>query len=547
MKAGSTPPVEPPFAPVGSPRAKSYTWPPSTSAPQPAPPGQGLERLVANDKGLRFVLTLTVISYNGKPSPAPMSANFDEFGGTIGRADNNLMVLPDQERTVSRIHAQIVFRNGRFALVDRGSNPILVNGRALGNGREVAVSTGTELRIGGYVLKVQEGAASETAVGRAKSRDPFVDLFGPAKAAANGRAADDAMDPLQAFRAAAAAATPDPDSTQITTGRTGPRPAPPLPSGWDLGSAETTQRRPTPLETTQGGRSTVPAELQTGHPARAAAAANQSAAPAESAAAPAPVVPKDAVLSWVAPDATRHTVIHVGQRRAESRAEPGRAAMLTTYGTSSAAIAAAAPAPGQSVDAQALLDAFREGLAAPGVRVDALTPEFMRLLGQLLQANTSGTVELLLTRAAVKREVRATSTVLVAQENNPLKFSPTGAAALAHLLAPPAPGFMPAVPAVRDAFEDLAAHQAGLAAGMRAALDDVLARFDPEALEARLVQKSFLQTLVPGKRQSRMWEAFGQFYAQIRQEASDDFQTLLGKEFLKAYEAYVQSSKESPR
>lgn len=543
MKAGSTPPVEPPFAPVGSPRAKSYTWPPSTSAPQPALPGQGLESLVANDKGLRFVLTLTVISYNGKPSPAPMSANFDEFGGTIGRADNNLMVLPDQERTVSRIHAQIVFRNGRFALVDRGSNPILVNGRALGNGREVAVSTGTELRIGGYVLRVQEGASSETTSGRAKSRDPFVDLFGPAKAAANGRAADDAMDPLQAFRAAAAATAPDTDSTQITTGRTGPRPAPPLPSGWDLGSAETTQRRPTTLETTQGGRSTQPAELQTGYPARSAAAANQSAVPVESVAVPAPVVPKDAVLSWDAPDATRHTVIRVGQ----GRAEPGRAALFASSAASPASAAAIAAAPGQSVDARALLEAFREGLAAPGVRVDALTPEFMRLLGQLLHANTSGAVELLLTRAAVKREVRASSTVLVAQENNPLKFSPTGAAALAHLLAPPAPGFMPAVPAVRDAFEDLAAHQAGLAAGLRAALDDVLARFDPEALEARLVQKSFLQTLVPGKRQSRMWEAFGQFYAQIRQEASDDFQTLLGKEFLKAYEGYVQSSKESPR
>ncbi len=500
---------------------------------------------MANDKGLRFVLTLTVISYNGKPSPAPMSANFDEFGGTIGRADNNLMVLPDQERTVSRIHAQIVFRNGRFALVDRGSNPILVNGRALGNGREVAVGTGTELRIGGYVLKVQEGAGSETSSVRPKSRDPFVDLFGPAKAAANGRAADDAMDPLQAFRAAAAAAAPDPDSTHITTGRTGPRPAPPLPSGWDLGSAETTQRRPTPLEITQGGRSTLPAELQTGHPARAAAAANQSVQPGEPVAAPAPVVPKSAVLSWDAPDATRHTVIHVGQGSAESRAEPGRTA--ASAASPATAAGSTADALGHAVDTQALLDAFREGLASPGVRIDALTPEFMRLLGQLLHANASGTVELLLTRAAVKREVRATSTVLVAQENNPLKFSPTGPAALAHLLGPAAPGFMPAVPAVRDAFEDLAAHQAGLAAGMRAALDGVLARFDPEALESRLVQKSFLQALVPGKRQSRMWEAFGQFYSQIRQEASDDFQTLLGKEFLKAYEGYVQSSKESPR
>lgn len=534
------------FAPVGSPRAKSYTWRPSPSAPCPGLPGPALQGLVANDKGLRFVLTLTVISYNGKPSPAPMSANFDEFGGTIGRADNNLMVLPDQERTVSRIHAQIVYRNGRFALVDRGSNPILVNGRALGNGREVTVGTGTELRIGGYVLKVQEGTGGGSAGARPKARDPFVELFGPAKAGANGRAEDDAMDPLQAFRAAATAVAADPDSTQITTGRSSPRPAPPLPSGWDLGNGETTQRRPTPLEITQGGRATLPGELPTGHPVRSGAAANQPAA-AEANPAPAPVVPKSAVLSWNTPDATRHTVIRVGQGTTETSVE-ARAAPLPTALPVAASAGPQAAAHGiAAADPQALLEAFREGLAAPGVRIDALTPDFMRLLGQLLQASTSGTVELLLTRAAVKREVRATSTVLVAQENNPLKFSPNGAAALAHLLAPAAPGFMPAVPAVRDAFEDLGAHQAGLAAGMRAALDGVLARFDPEALESRLVQRSFLQTLVPGKRQSRMWEAFGQFYAQIRQEAQDDFQTLLGKEFLKAYEAYVQSSKESPR
>jgi FHA domain-containing protein len=163
----------------------------------------------------------------------------------------------------------------------------------------------------------------------------------------------------------------------------------------------------------------------------------------------------------------------------------------------------------------------------------------------LLKTSANGTVELLLTRAAVKREVRASSTMLLTGDNNPLKFSPTGEAALAHLLSPPAPGFMPAVPALRDAFDDLSAHQAGFAAGMRAALDGVLSRFDPGVLEARLVQRSFLQSLVPGKRQARMWEAFGQYYAQIRQEATDDFQTLLGNEFLKAYEAYVQSSKES--
>ncbi|HRD86133.1 MAG TPA: type VI secretion system-associated FHA domain protein TagH, partial [Rubrivivax sp.] len=88
-----------------------------------------------------------------------------------------------------------------------------------------------------------------------------------------------------------------------------------------------------------------------------------------------------------------------------------------------------------SADAAALLAAFREGLATPSVQLDVMTPELMRLIGELLRESARGTVELLVARAAVKREVRAAATMIVARENNPLKFSPSGDAALAHLLA----------------------------------------------------------------------------------------------------------------
>ena len=36
---------------------------------------------------------------------------------TIGRADTNQLVLPDPDRAISRVHAQIVFRNGRWQSV----------------------------------------------------------------------------------------------------------------------------------------------------------------------------------------------------------------------------------------------------------------------------------------------------------------------------------------------------------------------------------------------------------------------------------------------
>src|SRR6185295_13800508 len=164
---------------------------------------------------------------------------------------------------------------------------------------------------------------------------------------------------------------------------------------------------------------------------------------------------------------------------------------------------------------QALANALREGLGVPGLPVETLTPEFMKLIGQLLHEAMRGTVDLLVARAALKREVRDEVTMIVSKENNPLKFSPSADVAINHLLNPPARGFMPADRAMRDAYEDLRAHQFAFLAGMRAALEGVLKRFDPAVLEGKLTQKSVLASLVPGARKARMWDVFNDLYGQI--------------------------------
>jgi len=160
----------------------------------------------------------------------------------------------------------------------------------------------------------------------------------------------------------------------------------------------------------------------------------------------------------------------------------------------------------------------------------------MHLVGLLLHESIRGTVDLLVARAALKREVRAEVTMIVSKENNPLKFSPSVDVAMTHLLNKPARGFMPADRAIRDAYDDLRAHQFGFLAGMRAALEGVLKRFDPAVLESKLTQKSVLGNLLPGSRKARMWDVFQELYGQISAEASDDFHELFGKAFIKAYE-----------
>jgi FHA domain-containing protein len=164
----------------------------------------------------------------------------------------------------------------------------------------------------------------------------------------------------------------------------------------------------------------------------------------------------------------------------------------------------------------------------------------MNLMGQLLREAVGGTLELLLARALTKQEVRAPVTVIVARENNPLKFSPTPEAAMTNLLSPSVQGFMPAVAAMRDAYNDLRSHQFGIMAGMRAALVGVLERFDPAHLERMLTQKSSIDALIPSGRKAKLWQTYEQFYAEILREAEDDFEALFGKAFLRAYEAQIR-------
>jgi FHA domain-containing protein len=164
----------------------------------------------------------------------------------------------------------------------------------------------------------------------------------------------------------------------------------------------------------------------------------------------------------------------------------------------------------------------------------------MENLGQLLREAVHGTLDLLHARGLTKSEMRIDATRIMPADNNPLKFSPSVEAALAQLLGPAMPGFLPPVRAMREAYDDLRAHQIGFLTGMRAALEDVLKRFEPEALEKRLVDPGLLRSLLPMNRKAKLWEVFLEHYRQIAGEAQEDFNAVFGKAFLSAYEAQVK-------
>ena len=568
------------------------------------------------------MITLTILTFNGGPTER-LSATFDELGGTIGRADTNQLILPDPERTISRVHAQVAFRNGGFALVDRGSNPVLVNGRAVGNGAEAPLKAGDQVQIGGYVLSVEASAGAPN-----PPADPFADLvgFGGGLASAPAFANTPPVDPFASLAPVTNSASaggipldwdpfaPDPVPASNDLGRSLGATSSALPDDFDLGLGGPSAA---PLIPDLGIRATAaedsldnlfglgPASNRSGDPLAGSAfqdplskpntaqntdplrsfmsgpavgsvavadhvselntpfiapkvitptapAAKPPAAPAPPVAGPAP---QGAVLSWgdQAGGAENRTIIRPSSKPTAPTSAAHVAPASPAYTTPPAATAAAAPPrPSTSTiagspDVPALLAAFREGLGVPSLQIDALTPELMKLIGQLLHESAKGTVDLLVARAALKREIRAEVTMIVARENNPLKFSPSVDVALTHLLSPPARGFMQPAPAMRDAYDDLRAHQFGFVAGMKAALEGVLKRFDPAILESKLTQKSVLNSLLPATRKAKLWEVFQELYGQISEEAAEDFHDLFGREFLRAYEAHIDHLKDGHR
>jgi FHA domain-containing protein len=197
------------------------------------------------------------------------------------------------------------------------------------------------------------------------------------------------------------------------------------------------------------------------------------------------------------------------------------------------------PSAAPAAPIEDLVKALYAGLGVPAPGPAAHSAAQLKLIGSLLRAAIEGTLALLATRTIAKRELGANATLLQTRENNPLKFSPDADAALDHLLGPSQRGFIAPLAAVSDAFEDLRAHEVAVLAGMRAALDEVLARFDPRALEQRFAPKAMWENLLPINRKAGLWEHYGEHYAEIMREIEGDFDSLFGRAFLQAYQAQL--------
>lgn len=247
-----------------------------------------------------------------------------------------------------------------------------------------------------------------------------------------------------------------------------------------------------------------------------------------------------AVVSW---QASRHVV------RTGAPMAPGAPSMPPAPPLSPAPAAApdeaplARKAPHRSADGPDGPPELRELAAAfargAGLVTDPAppTPEWMEHLGALLRATAEGTLALLQSRAVAKRHMRAEGTHIAPRQNNPLKFSPDATEALTRMLQRDAsPGFLDPVAALHDAHRDLLVHQVAMVAGMRAAVFELFSRLGPEAVEQAEGSAHGISRL-PLLRAAALWQRHRMQHAQLLEHLDDDFETIFGREFLRAYEA----------
>jgi len=427
-----------------------------------------------------MALTLRVTSFHSQALGADATREFGMQGGAVGRSLDNDWVLPDPEKYVSSHHALILCRGGNYFLRDTSTNGTYINGspQPVGNGVEQQLFDGDRIQIGDYEVAVATEALAQPGM-----TDPAVSAAwqsppGASTTGPTGAPTASDRDVLDMFNEPPVA----------------PLPVQPAATPDHVSALDQNIIPPTPQAPPQSDTNVIPEDWdKTGF----AGADNFPPDPSDPFAQPAPPP--------------------------QQMAAPPPAQ-------------AAAPSPsGQQGIVELLMAAGLDQASAQS----AATPENLAALGQILGVTTQGLIDVLTARSMVKSQFRVPMTMMRPVENNALKSSANSVEALLYLFVNKNPAYLSAVDSFAEGFEDVKAHQMAMMAGMRAAFDAMLQRFDPEELEQRFEKrksKSKLRLSTGGQ----YWGMYKDLYDDMTQDADANFQRLFGEEFARAYEEQMQ-------
>lgn len=446
-------------------------------------------------------LCLTITSYH-KITPGQIpEKSMDNGVIAIGRSQENDWVLPDPERLVSSRHCVIQYKNGRYYITDSSTNGIeLVNaGIRLRRGNSEPLEDGELIRIGDYEIRARidfEMSLPGAQLAGVDSSNSFEALM--------GRQNSPALAPIEAPPAAHFQGGTSQDTFADLFDFLTPPSVPPATVSDHVPVERHDFRPPVPQ------------------------------APPAPMAQPTPVSPPGAIPEdWdLFADIPQSPL-----RTPDDGMIPGPVMQAEPVAITSVPVAEA-NAPATHGAEPVLLKAFLRGAGLDQLRIDTAQVESqMEAIGRSYRLMVEGLIDVLRARSSIKGEFRMQQTMIRPIENNPLKFAPNADEALLLLLRHGNQAFMSPDQAIGDSFDDLRAHQLAVMAGVEAAINALLKRFEPAELEARMGKPGALSNLF-GSRQAQNWQQFTELYAQISREAEEDFQVLFGREFSRAYEEH---------
>ncbi len=435
-----------------------------------------------------MTLKLVMIRCPDNVAPERREVRGGEF--SIGRGRDNEWVIADPERHLSKRHCRLVYSVGDWELHDLSANGTFLNGASdpVGQGSAEKLRNGDRIKFGLYEIEVMidedaEGAAPDRGRSLASLRPDDVAMRDPPPSRSDIRHYNDAGNDAKL----------PPSGSLLDVSN-----SPILPADFD------------PLAPNQ--------EPFAGTQPDHAPALESAFRPPQ----PMAIIPDD----W----------------DVESPAAPRPQTARPTQPPLPQEVAAPAPpGPQHAPLPQAASDA---GLAAAFLRgvglseANLVDPEkTLERIGAAMRATVNGLRQTLMARASIKDEFRIEQTMIRASGNNPLKFSLDDDDALATLLGTGRRSGMSPEEAIAEAFNDLRLHELATVSAMQEAVRVLLAQFEPDSVE-RKVASSALQ-IHPAQKKAKAWEAFVQIHSNVTQALSDDFDSVFGKAFARAYEQAI--------
>ncbi len=438
-------------------------------------------------------LRIDVLKYRGRDVTEPASAVFNQDGGTVGRSLDNRLVLPDE--SVSRKHAQISYRNGRYYLTDDSTNgTLLSNSDLLVHHGKVELADGDLLCIGDYELSVritEEGPATANFPvapdHEIASQLPFED--GPIREKPSG-----AVRPAAPIHPAGQKQEADREWTDNIDDFFEDIDDFFKDEGEHEESAPVLEQAGEPVEVTS--RKPQARDLPDTQPDL-------------------PIIELPEDVREAQPSLDRFEDV----REVQPTVSP--------------------PDPVKETR-QIAREAYRElfNIFLRGAQIEdpdfvdtAEIPELVESLGALFRELVNGLWTVLRGRTELKAEIRLAMTMVRPAGNNPLKLSPRIEDVLRSLLKREHPSFLEPIDAVREGFEDLMNHQLAMNAGIQAALLEALDQFDPQRFAEKNKDKSVLQT------KGKYWKDYCAAYDELKDRALEG---IFGKGFVRAYEEQLE-------